>query len=119
MVVKSLIILFCIHAANAGSEEYLGWVALLALAQHHHITAIVLGQNRPLIDEALPSLPQRGNLRFHYIVGKHRLHPNRLIARFLDWRWLHQWTAHAHQLARDLVATEKLCSLQNGVGSLS
>jgi glycosyltransferase involved in cell wall biosynthesis len=91
----------------AGSEAYVGWAALLALAQHHPITAIVHGHNRPFIEEALPNLSQRDNLLFHYIGEEHHWHPNRLIARFQDWRWLHQWSAQAHRLARDLVAAEK------------
>jgi glycosyltransferase involved in cell wall biosynthesis len=101
-------ILACAYAARpkAGSESYVGWAGLLALSQRYRVTAIVHGHNRPLIEEALPDLPQHENLRFHYIGEEHHWHPNRLIARFQDWRWIHQWSAQAHRLARDLVATE-------------
>lgn len=102
-------ILACAYAArpNAGSEAYVGWAALLALSQKHRVKAIVHGHNRPFIEEALPSLPQHENLRFHFIGETHNWHPNRLLARFQDWRWLHQWSKDAHQLARQLVAKEK------------
>ena len=90
-----------------GSESFVGWSALKSLATHHRITAIVHGHNRPFIEEALTSLPQRENLQFHYIGERHEWHPNRLIARFQDWRWLHQWSAKAQQLAQKLVAAEK------------
>jgi len=102
-------ILACAYAAHpkAGSESYVGWAGLMALSQRYRVTAIVHGHNRPFIEEVQPDLPQRENLRFHYIGEKHRWHPNRLIARFQDWRWLHQWSAQAHRLAQDLVATEK------------
>ena len=108
-MLEKLNILACAYAArpNAGSEAYVGWVALLALSKQHRVMAIVHGHNRPFIEEALTSLPQRENLQFHYIGERHEWHPNRLLARFQDWRWVHRWSAKAQQLAQKLVAAEK------------
>jgi glycosyltransferase involved in cell wall biosynthesis len=101
-------ILACAYSCDpaGGSERFVGWKAVCALAQKHQVTVMTHRWGREIVEEALPNLPQRDNLRFHYIGEKHRWHPNRLIARFQDWRWLHHWSAQAHRLARDLAATE-------------
>lgn len=108
-MLEKLNILACAYAANPkmGSESFVGWSALQSLAKHHRITAIVHGHNREEIEKALPQLTQRDNLKFHFIGETHNWHPSRLLARFQDWHWLHQWSKDAHQLARQLVAKEE------------
>jgi len=102
-------VLACAYAArpNAGSESYVGWAGLLAISQFCRVTAIVHGHNRSEIEPALPSLPQRENLRFHYLGETQNWHPNRMIARFQDWSWVTAWTKKAHELAKDLSAKER------------
>ncbi len=102
-------VLACAYAGrpNSGSEGYVGWAGLLAISQFCRVTAIVHGHNRSEIEAALPSLPQRENLRFHYLGETHNWHPNRMIARFQDWSWVAAWTKHAHELAKDLSAKER------------
>jgi len=99
-------ILICAYAANPsmGSESYVGWAGILSISRKHRVTAIVHGHNRKDIEKALPSLPQKENLTFHFLGETHRWHPNRMIARFQDWKWLAAWNKQAQVLACDLVA---------------
>lgn len=102
-------ILVCAYSCDpeGGSERHVGWAGVRVLARTHRVTVISHGWGREATEAALREIPEGKNLRFHFIGGRHTWHPNRLIARFQDWRRLAWWTREAAALARRLVAEEK------------
>ncbi len=92
---------------EGGSERHVGWTGVRLLARKHRVTVLTHGWGREPVEHALATLPERENLKFIFIGGRHTWHHNRLIAKMQDWNRLAAWTKAARRLAQDLVRSEK------------
>ncbi len=102
-------ILVCAYACDpeGGSERHVGWTGVRLLARKHRVTVLTHAWGREPVEHALASLPERENLKFIFIGGRHTWHQNRLIAKMQDWSRLSAWTKSARRLALELVRSEQ------------
>lgn len=93
---------------SRGSEPFIGWNAVSALARQHELTVLTHARNRPEIEQRLKS-PDPGWIkppRFVYVgVIKNWSH-NRLIAKFQAWKSYLAWGRHALKAAKLEIARE-------------
>lgn len=92
-----------------GSEQGVGWHWITSIAQYCEVVVITESEFREDIDAALRSLPQAGNITFHYIPVSQRV-------RNMCWNqgnWLFYlpyklWQRKALKLARKIVASQHI-----------
>lgn len=87
-----------------GSEGYVGWAAINALATEHYLSVLTHGGSLEAIEEAMKSHPLREKIVFHYIGRPRSWHENRMLARFQSWVDYRNWCVEARKVAKRLVA---------------
>jgi len=90
-----------------GSESYVGWSTVNAVAQDHDVHVITSGEGRRDIEKEMEDHPFRSKLTFSYIQQPSHWHENRLIARFQSWMAYIRWVNEASIMARRLCQKEK------------
>ena len=68
-----------------GSESYVGYTAVSALARKHECWVLTSERNRPILENLRRSGQLSGNLHFSYLGSDFAYHPNRLFARCQNW----------------------------------
>lgn len=92
---------------TGGSEGYVGWAAVNALAKSHNLTVLTHGGSRESLENAMRDHPLREKVVFCYI-GKPRVwHQNRMVARFQSWLDYRKWCRGARVVAKRLVSESK------------
>ncbi len=81
-----------------GSEAYVGWSSVKAIAKNYAVHVITDVTNRDAIVRELGKHPQE-NLSFSFVGIPTQWHSNRLIARFQSWYIYRQWIAEASKEA--------------------
>ena len=89
---------------SGGSEGYVGWAAINALAKEHDLTVMTHGGSRDAIEAAMVGHPLREKITFHYIGQPRSWHHNRMVARFQSWMDYRRWCSEAGKTARQLVS---------------
>jgi glycosyltransferase involved in cell wall biosynthesis len=92
---------------RGGSEGYVGWSTVNAVAQDHDVHVITSGAGRLDIEKEMVDHPFRAKLTFSYIHQPSHWHENRLIARFQSWIAYIRWVNEASIIARWLCEKEK------------
>ncbi len=87
-----------------GSESYVGWTSVNAIALDHDIHVITSGAGQVDIEKEMAGHPLREKMTFTYIGEPIRWHENRLIARLQSWISYRKWVDEAKRVA------EQLCS---------
>lgn len=90
-----------------GSESYVGWSAVSALAVKHDLTVLTHVASIEDIEHAAAKNPNLRKVRFVGIGRAVAWHPNRMLARLQSWRQYSTWCHAAHEAAAKLVASEK------------
>ena len=87
---------------RSGSEGYVGWSTVNAVAQDHEVHVITSEEGHQNIQKEMVRHPLRAKLTFSYIGQPTTWHENRLIARFQGWiaymRWIEEASVMANQL---------------------
>lgn len=89
---------------HQGSEGYVGWSSVNAIARRHDIHVITNVDSREGIEAAMAGHPLRERMSFSYVGELPKWHPNRMIARFQSWFLYKKWITAAAACARDLCA---------------
>jgi len=89
---------------SGGSEGYVGWSAINALAKEHHLTVLTHVSFKEASLAAMAAHPLRERISFHFIGKPHRWHPNRMVARLQSWLDYRHWCVEARKTARHLVS---------------
>lgn len=89
---------------SAGSEGYVGWAAINALAKEHHLTVLTHGGSLAAIEEAMKVHSLHEKIIFHYIGHPRSWHQNRMVARFQSWLDYRRWCVEAKKVAKQLVS---------------
>jgi glycosyltransferase involved in cell wall biosynthesis len=94
-----------------GSESYVGWSAVFALASNHELWVIINNQGKEGVQAAVAKGEVPTNIHFIY-HGRSKeefdrtfltpWHPNRLIARLANWLNYLEWNNGLLDLAREL-----------------
>lgn len=86
---------------SSGSERFIGWRSILAIAKKHDVWVATAEGNRQSIDAArdAEAIPQ--NLHFLYFGNNEPPHPNRLLARLQGWLKYHKWSRMLLSNARE------------------
>jgi len=92
---------------KSGSEGYVGWSSVNAIALDHDVHVITSGAGRVDIEKEMAGHPLREKMTFTYIGEPIRWHENRLIARIQGWIAYKRWIAEASTVARRLCEKEK------------
>ena len=90
-----------------GSESYVGWTSVNAIALDHDVHVITSGAGRVDIEKEMAGHPLREKMRFSYIGGPIRWHENRLIARFQSWITYRKWVEEAKRVAKQLCSKQQ------------
>lgn len=88
-----------------GSENFVGWQAITALAGHHELWVLTSARHRASIEAAQAKAEVPENVHFHFHGEFRAWHPNRFLARLQGWREFIQWTKTALPEARQLHQT--------------
>jgi len=84
-----------------GSEASIGWRAVQALLEHHHVHVLCHAKNRKVFaDIQTRDFPK--NLKISYVGEATPYHPNMLIAKILTWVGYRRWLEEAFALALEL-----------------
>jgi glycosyltransferase involved in cell wall biosynthesis len=90
-----------------GSEAFFGWSAIKCLAREHELCVITGGRTREsLIRAGAEGLIPPG-VRFVHVGDFQPFHPNRLLARFLEWKEYIDFSKGLLAAAKELHRTEK------------
>ncbi len=90
-----------------GSEAHVGWSAAKALATRHDLTVLTHTDSIADINRAAVNDEVMRRVRFIGIGQSVTWHPNRMLARLQSWRQYAVWCQKAHEVAAQLVASEK------------
>jgi len=90
-----------------GSECYVGWTAIKALARDHELWVLTSRRNTGVFQRAGEEGLVPGNVHFVYAGEFAEWHPNRLRARLQDWREYAQFSKAILPVARQLHAAVK------------
>lgn len=85
-----------------GSESYVGWTSVNAIALDHDVHVITSGAGQVDIEKEMAGHPLREKMRFTYIGEPIRWHENRLIARLQSWIAYRKWVEEAKRVAKQL-----------------
>lgn len=94
---------------NWGSEQGLGWNWVINLAKYCHLDVITEGEWHDDIEIALKDLPQRSNLKFHYLPVSEKI--RKMCWNQGDWRfyWHYEkWQRRALEKAREICANKHI-----------
>lgn len=92
---------------RSGSEGYVGWSSVNAIALDHDVHVITSGAGRVDIEKEMAGHPLRERMTFTYIGEPIRWHENRLIARIQGWLAYRRWVDEAASTAKRLCEIEK------------
>jgi len=90
-----------------GSESYVGWTSVNAIALDHDVHVITSGAGQLDIEKKMAGHPLREKMTFTYIGEPIRWHENRLIARFQSWIAYRKWVEEAKRVAKQLCSKQK------------
>jgi len=90
-----------------GSESYVGWTSVNAIALDHDVHVITSGAGQVDIEKEMAGHPLREKMTFTYIGEPIRWHENRLIARFQSWIAYRKWVEEAKRVAKQLCSKQK------------
>jgi glycosyltransferase involved in cell wall biosynthesis len=90
-----------------GSESYVGWTSVNAIALDHDVHVITSGAGRVDIEKEMAGHPLREKMTFSYIGEPIRWHENRLIARFQSWIAYRKWVEEAKRVAKQLCSKQQ------------
>ena len=86
---------------SSGSEPFIGWSSILAIAEKHDVWVATSAANRESIDRVQESETLRKNLHFLYLGENKPPHPNRMLARLQSWQRYHKWSRMLLSNARE------------------
>ena len=89
-----------------GSESYVGWTSVNAIALDHDIHVITSGAGQVDIEKEMAGHPLREKMTFTYIGEPIRWHENRLIARLQSWISYRKWVDEAKRVAKQLCSKQ-------------
>lgn len=92
-----------------GSELGMGWNWIINIARYCNCFIITEGEYRKEIEKALLSLPQRGNIHFHYLPVQPEV--RRMFYNQGDWRFYHyyaKWEKKALEKAREICRENRI-----------
>ena len=90
-----------------GSESYVGWTSVNAIALDHDIHVITSRAGQVDIEKEMAGHPLREKMTFSYIGEPFRWHENRLIARFQSWIAYRKWVEEAKRVAKQLCSKQQ------------
>ena len=94
---------------DMGSEPGMAWNWVSNLAKHCELHIITEGEFREKIERVVPTLPQGGNMHFHYNPVPDEV--RRMCWNQGDWRfykYYREWQWKTYLMARDICKTEKI-----------
>ena len=94
---------------NWGSEQGMGWHWVTNIAKYCHVDVITEGEWKDEIEDSLKNLPQKKNLRFHYLPVSARI--RKMCWNQGDWRfyWHYQrWQRRALELAKVICEDQRI-----------
>lgn len=92
-----------------GSEPGVGWNWVIRLAKKCHVFVITEEEWRKEIEETLPGLPQRDNIRFYFNPVSQKVRD--ICWNQGDWRfyfYYRKWQKRALEIARDIVSHHRI-----------
>lgn len=92
-----------------GSEQGMGWNWIINLGKHCQLDVITEGEWRNEIEEALSRLPQRDNIKFHYLPVSENV--RKMCWNQGDWRFYwhyRKWQRRALEKAREICESKKI-----------
>lgn len=92
-----------------GSEQGMGWNWVINLAKYCRVDVITEGEWRNNIEAALDALPQRDNIRFHYLPVSDKV--RQMCWNQGDWRFYYhyrKWQKRALVCAKKIIADHRI-----------
>lgn len=90
-----------------GSESFVGWSAVSALAEDHELWVLTGRRNQPILKRASAEGLIPANVHFIFAGEFQPWHPNRMRAQLQGWREYQRFSRDVLPVARELHAREK------------